>query len=135
MTNKMIDKEQMEKTKKIVSAFVELNNFKDHPPLKKILLKVVGHKVDTIDSLEKVVYRRMDMEGNARLGFGFLYANESEKFNDPNNFSNLENSVLGFYYGLKNYSIPNILFAANESLMSGYEQGKNYEKKENLLTF
>lgn len=134
MTNQIKDKITEEKAKKIVSIFAELNNFRNYSFLKKTLLNITMHKVDTIDSLEEIVYHRMDMEGNACLGLGFLYANESKKFNDPNNFSNLENGVLGFYYGLKNYSIPDILFAANESLMSGYEQGKNYEKKENLLT-
>lgn len=134
MTNKMVDKEQMEKAKKIVSLFVELNNFKDLPFYKKTLFKIMFSKVDTTDSLERLVYRRMDMEAMRCLGLGFLCGDKFKKFNDPNNFSNIENAVLGFYYGLKNYSIPDILFAANKSLMSGYEKGKNYEKKENSLT-
>ncbi|MBI2003998.1 hypothetical protein HYS72_00885 [Candidatus Pacearchaeota archaeon] len=89
--------------------------------------------IKKISAIFKEKYKMEEDVGFAGLGFGFLYNKETankikSKLGDPQNLSELEKQIYGFYDGLKNKKIRNVLFAADKIYMESYNAGHELPK-------
>jgi hypothetical protein len=86
-------------------------------------------EVNPSKSVEHIFEEKYGMEediGCAAMGFGFLYSKEradeiKRKVTDPKNLSELEKQIYGFFDGVRNKSIRNVLFAGDEIYMQMYK--------------